>query len=73
MLLANTYNTSFDLVYDALAQSPSTQKVKPEGQEEQAAPGLYIAVPSKRVVLVSKKNVYIGKMHMYLGLGSFHL
>ena len=64
MLLANTYNTPFDLVYDELAQSPSSQMVKPEGQAEQAAPGLYIAVPRKRVLLVSKKNVYIGKMHM---------
>ena len=61
-LLANTYNTSFDLVYRrteyALAQSPSTQMVKPEGQAEQAAPGLYIAVPSKIVILISKECIF---------------
>ena len=59
MLLANTYNTPFDLVYDELAQSPSSQMVKPEGQAEQVAPGLYIAVPGKRV-LINFKRMYKG-------------
>ena len=56
MLLANTYNTPFDLVYDELAQSPSSQMVKPEGHAEHAAPGLYIAVPSKRVLISFQKE-----------------